>query len=309
MFFAISGLLITWLMLLENGRNGRVNLRNFYARRALRILPVYITFLCVLAALQIATPFGQSPSAWLGNLTFTTDFLQDRPWTSGHLWSLAVEEQFYILWPSLFVLCGVGRDMRMSAWILMPPILIAPVVRVVSYLELSPVIFRPWLSDFSFLNNVDSLAIGCACGIILARRPDAVKLWIATWPRFIPCVALLMIAIPYILSRLFLLGVLTVPFGYSLQISGIAILMMQSLLYPEFGIYKLLNHPLICRVGLLSYSVYIWQQIFCTEPRMFGLEKAWWLSFPTWLIPVFFVAMASYYCLEQPLLRLRVHFR
>src|ERR1035437_3942506 len=59
-FFVISGFLITWLIMAENERNGRVNLWHFYARRALRILPVYFAFLCTLLALQLFTPYEQS---------------------------------------------------------------------------------------------------------------------------------------------------------------------------------------------------------------------------------------------------------
>ena len=92
-FFIISGFLITWLMILENDRIGRVNLSQFYIRRALRILPVYFAFMLVLACLQYFTPYAQSAAAWAGNLTFTTNFVGCH-WPSAHLWTLAVEEQF-----------------------------------------------------------------------------------------------------------------------------------------------------------------------------------------------------------------------
>src|ERR1035438_9732252 len=74
-FFLISGLLITWLLILEHDRTRRVNLWHFYARRALRILPVYLAFLLVIALLVHFTPYHLSRTEWIGNLTFTRNFL------------------------------------------------------------------------------------------------------------------------------------------------------------------------------------------------------------------------------------------
>jgi peptidoglycan/LPS O-acetylase OafA/YrhL len=57
------------------------------------------------------------------------------------------------------------------------------------------------------------------------------------------------------------------------------------------------------------YSIYIWQQLFCTQPEVFGLGKVWWMSFPGWLVPALTVAFISYYGFERPFLRLRTRFR
>ena len=165
-FFIISGFLITWLMLMEHDRTGTVCLSRFYARRALRILPVYVAFLLVLATLQILTPYRQAASAWAANITFTTNFDNVGNFLSGHLWSLAVEEQFYLLWPGLFVLCSVGKNQRAAALILLLPVLVAPCSRVITNLGLAPTIIRPLFSYRSFFNYFDSLAIGCACALL-----------------------------------------------------------------------------------------------------------------------------------------------
>ena len=333
-FFIISGFLITWLMLVEHERIGRVSLWRFYARRALRILPVYVAFLCVLATLQVFTPYQQSARVWTANVTFTTNFLTNGVgWTSGHLWSLAVEEQFYLLWPSIFVLSGVARNLRTSLTILSLPICIAPVARVVSYLSRHGsstfAFIGPLSSSYSFFNYFDSLAIGCACAMLLARKRDLIQHWMTSWSRIVVLIAFTLIIVPYVLNRWFLAGYLTPPFssnypalrpamvlmqgalplGSTCQAFGLAMILMQSVIFPRLGLYPLLNQPIICRIGVLSYSIYIWQQIFCTDPQVFGLSGVWWMSFPFWLIPVFMVATASYYGLEQPLFRLRTHLR
>jgi peptidoglycan/LPS O-acetylase OafA/YrhL len=70
-----------------------------------------------------------------------------------------------------------------------------------------------------------------------------------------------------------------------------------------------LNCKWIRHLGELSYSINIWQQLFCADPALYGLGTVWWLSFPGWLVPVFVTAYTSYYLLERPLFRLRSRFR
>src|SRR5688572_6248603 len=132
-FFVISGFLITLLLIAENDRNGGISLKHFYIRRALRILPVYFAFLLTIAALQYFTPYSQSWVAWLGNLTFTQNFLGS-PHPTAHLWSLSVEEQFYLLWPVILVaLLKSGVSSRRILWFLVFPILAAPICRALGH--------------------------------------------------------------------------------------------------------------------------------------------------------------------------------
>jgi peptidoglycan/LPS O-acetylase OafA/YrhL len=105
-----------------------------------------------------------------------------------------------------------------------------------------------------------------------------------------------------------ILRILQVTVIPSFEALGFALLMLQSVFLPDWGIYRVLNWRWVCQIGVLSYSIYIWQQIFCTEPEKFGLGPVWWMSFPGWLVPVFVVSFISYYGLERPILKLRVHF-
>ena len=308
-FFVISGFLITWLMVLEKDRTGHVNLRHFYIRRALRILPVYFAFILTLTCLQLFTPYTQSISVWIGNLTFTTDFINAGVWTSGHLWSLSVEEQFYLVWPAIFLFCNFEKRFRLTALILTLPILLAPIFRVITYTHASPSVIAPLFSGFSFFNYFDSLAAGCVSAILFKRKHDKIKKYLIAWPSMTLAVAFTLILIPYALIRLFIFGFFTVPLGSSFQALGFAILLLQSIILPGFGFYHVLNWRWVREIGVLSYSIYIWQQIFSTKPQIFGLGNVWWMSFPGWFVPVFIVAMISYYGLEQPLFRLRAHFR
>jgi peptidoglycan/LPS O-acetylase OafA/YrhL len=281
-FFVISGLLITWLLLNEHGRANRVNLKHFYARRALRILPVYVAFLIVLALLDAFTSFDQSRRQWIANLTFTTNFVRDIEWASGHLWSLAVEEQFYFAWPFLFLIVA-DDPKRALRWLAMPVIL-APLCRVAAYMLRVP---------YSFFSFWDSLALGCACAVLLKFYREETMRWLAA--RWIPIVALALIITPYTLVRFHKLGWLTVPVGASMVAVGISLLLLQSILMPDR--YRFLNLGPVRWIGVLSYSLYIWQQLACAF-----LPVAWVL--PT----IVASAILSYYGLERPLFRLRARF-
>src|SRR5207244_1141178 len=109
-FFAISGFLITLLLLRELEHSGTLSLKRFYLRRALRLIPAYLAFLIVLFGLSRMGLTHVSERAWLGALTYTVNFhLGYTPWEGLHFWSLSAEEQFYLLWPPLLLLLRPKR--------------------------------------------------------------------------------------------------------------------------------------------------------------------------------------------------------
>jgi len=294
------------LLIREFRQTGKIGLQNFYMRRALRILPVYFAYLFVIFLLQLFTEWHQPLTIWIGNLTFTTNFLP-RTWTTGHLWSLAVEEQFYLLWPLLLVLVGLSRNENRAYYILAVPLIVAPISRVISYINVSPAIIHPLFQGYSFLNYFDSLAIGCIAAVALTKHKDGISAVLCQLKLESLLSGIVLIAIPYILSKLFLFGIFTVPFGNTCQAVGFAILLLQSILFPE--LFKPLNWPVIKIVGVLSYSIYIWQEIFCSNPRYFGFSNYWFMSFPGWLLAACSMATFSYYGIEKPLMGMRARLR
>ncbi len=107
MFFVLSGFLITTLMLREERRTGRISLKEFYLRRAFRIMPVYLVVLLV-AAVSSAF-YGTFTSNGIGPslkyfLTFTNEFAGISPY--GQSWSLGIEQKFYLVWPLLAIALG-----------------------------------------------------------------------------------------------------------------------------------------------------------------------------------------------------------
>jgi peptidoglycan/LPS O-acetylase OafA/YrhL len=101
MFFVLSGFLIVTLLLRERDRNGNISLKNFYARRTLRIFPVYYALLGALTALYLIKPDAGSASAFFEELPFHLSYTSN--WIDASVlaftWSLATEEQFYLFWP------------------------------------------------------------------------------------------------------------------------------------------------------------------------------------------------------------------
>jgi peptidoglycan/LPS O-acetylase OafA/YrhL len=119
----------------------------------------------------------------------------------------------------------------------------------------------------------------------------------------------ILIMLPNVFALLSLPGRMIAMTGFTLQAAGLALLLLQSICFPEYPLYRWLNRSIVRHVGILSYSIYIWQQIFFTSPAQFGLKPVWWLAFPGSLVAIFVVAHASYYGLERPFLMLRARFR
>src|SRR5207253_11425408 len=107
-FFVLSGFLITWLLLKEDRATGRVSLSRFYTRRVLRIFPAYYAFLALSFVIDQLRHDPWSPALRNSAIFYAVNYFnayQGHPNTSiAHAWSLAIEEQFYLLWRLAFLL-------------------------------------------------------------------------------------------------------------------------------------------------------------------------------------------------------------
>ena len=143
------------------------------------------------------------------------------------------------------------------------------------------------------------------CHLVQSRSQDAGKFLPAT-RRQNRLGGVLLIFTPWLLP---FHGRFGATFFDSLQAVGFTLLLLQSLLHPERRFYRALNWRWVRHVGVLSYSIYIWQQLFWrSDESVFGVTQAWWLRFPLWLVLALLAAHASYYLLEKPLLKLRARF-
>ncbi len=291
-FFTISGFLITWLMIQEERKRGSVSLKNFYARRALRILPVYFAGLAALALAQMSGWFDQSAKVWLQLLTFTRNFHQTGhldPAASAHFWSLAVEEQFYLVWPPVFLWLARSTGKRIG--FLSAIIQLSFACKVVALLgSYDRHLFFLFQEQSTFI-VMDCVALGCLGAVLMDARPRVLEKILARPPAPIFAVGALLVLLPAIAGL-----------DFGMQSVGLIVLLLQSILAPAFLPFRLLNHPAAVKVGVWSYSIYIWQQlIFVFWP----LPRVWFLALPA----AFVIGWLSYRFWEKPFLALREKFR
>jgi peptidoglycan/LPS O-acetylase OafA/YrhL len=287
-FFVISGFLITTLLRAEYEKYGRISLTGFYIRRVYRIFPafyVYLAVILVIAALGwITVPAEDVVFA----ATYTMNFHAQRAWWLGHLWSLAVEEQFYLMWPLVLSLLKPQR----ALWFAIAAIVAAPVLRVSAWI-LWPSI-RP-LTDQAFPFVFDALATGCVLALARERlesSPIYVQ-WLdspAFWLLPLACIAAL--AVPRTGFNLAL--------GVTIGNLGIAMAIHRCVRHPTFPVGRVLESRPFVFVGALSYSLYLWQQPFVNRHGDSIIN-----SFPVHIACAFGLAMLSYYFVEQPMLALR----
>jgi peptidoglycan/LPS O-acetylase OafA/YrhL len=281
-FFVISGFIITTLLLVEMRRKGAVSMTAFYRRRIFRILPAFYTFLAAVLLLAVVRgDAGTVRRIWPAAI-FVADYV-NTPLVVGHTWSLAVEEQFYLLWP--LAIASVGMRRSYVACIAM--LFLAPIFRLLADLALWPTSPR-----YAFECVADALAAGCLLAILRDR------LWKFSVYRRIT--ASPMSLLPLIAAILFAAieqdtGILYNTIGVSALNIGIAVALDHFMRFPGSLIGRLLNLAPIVWLGCLSYSLYLWQQLFA------------WAPIATFWKVVFMLGCAaiSYYGIELPFQRLR----
>jgi peptidoglycan/LPS O-acetylase OafA/YrhL len=289
-FFVISGYLITKLLLAEEARYGRISLGEFYLRRAFRIWPVAYAFILVVALLKGLGVLSLPPHNLLFAATFTMNHVLEGTWWTGHLWSLAVEEQFYLVWPLIFLVCR--KQTRVLVCITF--ILLSPVIRIGAYLY-SPALSDVMQQSLLFLGN--SIAIGCLLALLepgLQRNLSLMKATRSKWFFLVPFLAVLMYAVS-ILN----LGYSYYVAGDSISVLCIGATMWRVVQCQDF-VFKILNNSFLMLIGRLSYSLYIWQQLFLNRD-----SSAWINHFPQNLAGAIAVSVVSYQLIELPFLRLR----
>jgi peptidoglycan/LPS O-acetylase OafA/YrhL len=295
-FFGISGFLITSRLVAERRRNARISLRAFYLRRAFRIIPAAWLFLSVMGILAIARVLPISRAHWLAALLGYANYTHgERSWYLGHFWSLAVEEHFYLLWPTLLVLLGLRRGAYACALLL----LAVPVWRVLDF-------------HFQFISapgglfwgrtdvNVDFLAGGCLAALLLEheRVRELARRHLAGWRWGVIAASIVVAtcATPASWKRGFALMTMTAWL--------IPLLLVGTLFHPARAMGRLLETRVMRWIGRLSYSLYLWQQVLLVWPPWQVATLRPLQAFPVNVAGAFVLACFSHYLVEQPLLEL-----
>jgi peptidoglycan/LPS O-acetylase OafA/YrhL len=270
-FFVISGFLITGLLLDEEDRTGRARLGQFYLRRTARIVPAYATYLAVIAILTLAGIVSVSGWDFFHAATWTMNYHEGAAWEVGHLWSLSVEEQFYLLWPLTLVLAGRKR----AALIAFAVVCVVPFIRYAGYASHQHV-------GYTFQTAADALALGCLLSLWRGRLPThLVRGWLAP---------VLMVAATVVGTVFYRTAMLTQD---SISTLAAAALVLWSVEHPASAWGRFLNSRPLVTIGTLSYSLYLWQQLFINR------QNPMW-SFPVNLLMTVGCAIVSYRLIEQP---------
>jgi len=278
-FFVISGFLITLLLIRERDRSGDISAAGFYKRRALRILPAYVTLLLGIGALSVAGLYAIPLSSWARAITYTSCFsLLTMAPVLGHTWSLSVEEHFYLIWPLLFRKCSPRLILStLAAYIVLTPILRWLIIRN-HVLWLDP--------NYSSPSQMASIAVGCLLAVAITKGALPRRSLLAAGGIVLFLVPLLLHGFPLILAST----------ADTFRASGAGLVMLGILFMDEGSIcWRLLDSKLLVWIGVLSYSLYLWQQPLTSRSVPF-----WW-GIPALLV----VAWLSYRFVESPFLKLK----
>ena len=256
-FFVLSGFLITWLLLKEDDRYGSISVKKFYARRSLRIFPAFYCYwlFAIALGLVIHKPIG-SGQAWSSFFYFNNYYqaiVGDPNSSLSHTWSLAIEEQFYLLWPTVFLMFRRSRAHLLRALTITIVGVWGWRVLATLYLNL-PQGYRYEAFDM----RMDHLAIGCWLAVAL-REGYFPRLWRAMCASaFLPVLTCLAITGSMILA-------LRLGPTYRDTVGGIvdpvliAILLTQLLAFHDAPAWRAFNWPWVAYLGR------IWYWCICTS--------------------------------------------
>jgi peptidoglycan/LPS O-acetylase OafA/YrhL len=288
-FFVISGFLITTLLMAERRRTGRIAVGDFYLRRVFRIFPAFYFFLAVVGVCAAVQLVELHRGDALAAATYTMNYHQGRSWIVGHLWSLSVEEQFYLLWPAVLVLLGTRR----ATWFAIAAVAAAPLLRVGIWSLVPPL--RPYV-DESFPTVFDAIATGCVMAAVRGRliaMPGYRRLMASRLFFLIPLAGLCAGVVSRVSFDLAL--------GQTITNVAIALTVDWCVRHPSGAVGRVLEARPLVWIGTLSYSIYLWQQVFLNRHA-----TAWINVFPLNVALALAVAALSYYAIERPFLQLRV---
>jgi peptidoglycan/LPS O-acetylase OafA/YrhL len=291
-FFAVSGFLICTRLLQEQKRTGSISLRGFYTRRIFRILPPFYVYLATLAVLAACGLLLVEPVELWSSILFIRNYVsttESHGWYTGHFWSLSIEEHFYLIWPLLLLTFGSRR----ARILVVPLALLIPAWHALDNAlgGLVPHGHVAMRTD----TRLDGLLWGCWTALLL--DVPAYRDWIRGWLTQGVWLLLLVALVALVRYR--------PPLETHWEAMLWPWLLAGTVLHPDWKISRALELAPLRWVGRLSYSLYIWQQMWLMgswqETRPFPLGA--FQELPLSLLATFACATVSYYLVERPLMR------
>ncbi len=296
-FFVLSGFLITWLFIKEERSYRGISLKNFYVRRTIRILPAALTFLSVIALLKIVNFSNyEINTPWSGFISAALFVKNYHPLSGnevGHFWSLAIEEHFYITLPSVFIL---SKKTKNRIFLLSTLALIAPFWKHFNLAYFGAEFVNWKRSDI----RMEPMLYGCLLALI--RDTDGLQIIKSKTFNRLPIfsVCIIYIVLSYAIRS-------ELP-GYvnaltpSIRFLSVAIIINILIETDSKTLNQIFSSRILVFFGSISYSLYLWQQYFC-----YSLPRTWDKSLPFNFILAVIFACGSYYLIEKPILRYRIH--
>jgi peptidoglycan/LPS O-acetylase OafA/YrhL len=302
-FFTLSGFLITWLLLAEYRKTGQISLKNFYIRRSLRIFPAFYAYAALLIGFLLIMHKPINVHQTLASLFYVNNYYQaihgDPNTGFSHTWSLAIEEQFYLLWaPSIIVLLRFRK--------VLPALIVAIVAVWVHRFSLIALGVHQGYIYEAFDTRADQLLVGCLLAWLLFDRkyPKFFQFICTTW--------MLML----LLSALFLFGLAEVRYGatfrdvfaFTFEPALVAMLIPALISAKDSTVHRVLESLPVAGIGRISYSMYLYQQLVIGPAHKLTQAQPILVQALAATAATIFAALCSYYVVEKPFLRLKARF-
>lgn len=306
LFFLMSGFLITLLLDQEYESKKIINIKNFFIRRFLRIFPCFYFYLFTLILLRTFKIIDIELNAimlsflYIQNLNvFQLKPLFTSSWLVIHSWSLSVEEQFYIVFPFAFTSLKnlFSRKLIYGALI---SLTIGTLFRGLNYSY--PVLSRS--IGGSFFMHSDYLFFGCCLTYLYKNKKSYLTNLISPFKNLglIISIVLLIFASRFEYQN----GIFIILSGNVILFANLYVL-SYFLLFPDSKIGQFLENKVLVYVGKLSYSLYVWQQLFLSSTE-FWLQYKSLTLFPLNYLLIICCALVSYHFIEMPFLKLKHKF-
>lgn len=301
-FFVLSGFLITWLLLNEWDSCSSISLKGFYLRRVFRIFPAYYFFLAITISADLLLGNSEIKPAIIPSLTYTINYynvIHGHPSLSvAHMWSLAIEEQFYLLWPALLIfILHRGRSLLIP--VLVTIILVSLFWRSIAYIYFdlgSSYVYN------AFETRVDSLSIGCLMSVLI-RKPI-----IQSFFDRVSFFSFISLFIFLLAVTLHLLGGPEYRYTLGYTVSSVLAALYLVLLLPQSlsrtSFWRFLEKKWVVYLGVISYPMYLWHSRCLELVEKFGISDVWEKTISGSLVCII-VASCSYYFIEKPFLKMK----
>jgi peptidoglycan/LPS O-acetylase OafA/YrhL len=290
-FFVISGFLITTLLIKEKDKQKKIDLKKFYIRRILRIVPlsmIYIITIIMISLVFYKPELRQNywiPALYLSNI----GGLGIVNYLFVHYWSLSAEEQYYILIPSFFKM-----DIKKFKLSLIIIFFSTFFFRFLSS-HFSDIWILQLLADIT--RNLDGLIIGSFLAISYAAH----KIPVAFLLKYKHLLNIVGFSLLLFLNHETNITLLKIFANHSFYSFIIALLIVINIQPSKDYFYKFLNNKYVIKIGVISYSLYIWQQLFSS--KLIPLPS--YINF----ILAIIIALFSYHFLEMPFLKIKKKFK